>query len=674
MSQKTKRPYNKKSSYWQDRKARSANAQGKSSIAVSVSDQMDSSPFIDFENAKTGDPYMASSASCKASRSALYRGQSNPLENGYFSQQNFVNLKSGRLPYSVKNGSINISEAVELCQRAYANVAIFRNTVDIMTEFSNSNLHLRGGNEASRLFFTKWFEKVGLYKLKEQFFREYYKSGNIFIQKIKGEFSSSDFIKLREGVLSVKNEIPLRYYILNPASIGMDGGLSYEFPYSKVVSNYELDRIRNPRTDEDKAVRNSIDKKTLKIIDNGNSMSSDVLLPLSPEDVSFVFYKKQGYEPFAIPMGFPVLNDIEYKLQLKKMDMALTRTVENIILLVTMGNEPDKGGINRANIKSLQDLLSNQAAGRVIVADYTTKAQFVIPDLKEILGSAKYEVVNNDINEGLQNIVLGSEKFANQFIKTKVFLERLNEGQEAFINEFLYPEMKVMAQNMGFRTCPVPVFEKIDLKDEIQFARVVTRLAEVGIFTAEQVLETLESGLYPDKNEMVKDQEEYKVLRDKGLYNPLLGGNNQSGNEGGRPDGAKAPQTTKTVSPLGSGKAKEERKYSAKAIAETYGKFSELTRFSEKLIKEKHSVKKLNKEQKNIVEGIVKSVVAQNQFNKWEDCVAEFINNKNIICDDKVSNSILEIQAELDLPDAYSASAMYHSSNFEEVTSDSNKK
>ena len=31
---------------------------------------------------------------------------------------------------------------------------------------------------------------------------------------------------------------------------------------------------------------------------------------------------------------------------MKKMDQAIMRTVENVILMITMGAEPDKGGIN----------------------------------------------------------------------------------------------------------------------------------------------------------------------------------------------------------------------------------------------------------------------------------------------------------------------------------------
>ena len=88
-------------------------------------------------------------------------------------------------------------------------------------------------------------------------------------------------------------------------------------------------------------------------------MMNGVMISLDPYRLIFSFYKKQDYEPFAIPFGFPVLDDINWKIELKKVDQAITRTIENVILLVTMGNTPDKGGINPNNLKAMQSLFQN---------------------------------------------------------------------------------------------------------------------------------------------------------------------------------------------------------------------------------------------------------------------------------------------------------------------------
>jgi hypothetical protein len=108
-------------------------------------------------------------------------------------------ISQGLLPYEYTKDGVDIRDAIMLCQKAYANVAIVRNTIDITTEFANTDIYLDGGTERSREFFQKWFEKIKLWKLKDQYFREYYRSGNIFLYRIDGKFNAEDF-KLLKGL------------------------------------------------------------------------------------------------------------------------------------------------------------------------------------------------------------------------------------------------------------------------------------------------------------------------------------------------------------------------------------------------------------------------------------------------------------------------------------------
>ena len=440
----------------------------------------------------------------------------------------YTNIKNGLLPYEYSKDGTNIREAIELCQKAYANVAIFRNAVDIMAEFSNSNIYLEGENDKSKKFIEKWFEKIGLWKLKDQFFREYYRSGNIFLYRLDGKFSSEDFARLNYvyGSGSLKpGEIPIKYTLLNPYDIVIETATAFDSGvYKKVLSDYELERLRSPKTDEDKQVLKSLPIEVRKKIKEGQFSRDGLSIELKPEKLVYSFYKKQDYEPFAVPFGFPVLDDINWKMELKKIDQAIVRTVENVILLITMGTDPDKGGVNPNNLHAMQELFKNESVGRALIADYTTKAQFIIPDLKKVIGAEKYVIVNEDIREGLQNVIVGNEKFANTQIKAEIFLERLKESRNAFLNDFLQPQIKMVCKNMGFRTYPHAKFEEIDIKDEVQFQRVITRLLEIGIITPEQGIESMKTGLYPNSKMLDSAQESYIEQREKGHYNPLVGG------------------------------------------------------------------------------------------------------------------------------------------------------
>ena len=64
----------------------------------------------------------------------------------------FSQIRAGLLPYEMGSDGVNVRDAIELCQKAYANVPIFRNTIDMMSEFANAELYLEGGNSTSRKF------------------------------------------------------------------------------------------------------------------------------------------------------------------------------------------------------------------------------------------------------------------------------------------------------------------------------------------------------------------------------------------------------------------------------------------------------------------------------------------------------------------------------------------
>ncbi len=179
----------------------------------------------------------------------------------------------------------------------------------------------------------------------------------------------------------------------------------------------------------------SLPAETRKALDKGGSP----IMPLDPDKLTAIFCKKQDYEPLAVPMYFPVLFDINLKMQLKKAESVVARTTDYIILLIKMGAPADKLAgqpyDNRLSAK-MQELFKSESVGRVLMADWTTEMEFVIPDLNKILGPDKYKVVNQDISDGLMNIFFSEAKFADSMIKTKMFLERLKEARKAYLELF----------------------------------------------------------------------------------------------------------------------------------------------------------------------------------------------------------------------------------------------
>ncbi len=587
----------------------------------------------------------------------------------------YTNIRAGMLPYEYGIDGVNVRDAIELCQKAYCNVSIFRNAIDMMADFSNSNLYLEGGSAKSRDFIEAWFKKIKIWRLKDQYFREFYRSGNVFLYTLESKFNVEDFAKVRNFGLSLKtNNLPVKYILLNPYDMVAKRSTSFEMGlYEKILSEYELERLQNPKTEEDKEIYDALTPEMKTKLKKNGYYDDGMKVKLDPKKLKYSFYKKQDYEPFAVPFGFAVLDDINFKMEMKKIDQSICRTIENVVLLITMGNTPDKGGVNPRNIRAMQSLFQNQSVGRILVSDYTTKADFIIPDIQKVIGPSKYEVVNQDIKEGLQNIILNQEKFASTEIKAQMFLQRLKESRDAFLNDFLQPEIKQICKNFGLQQIPTAKFETIDLQDPAQVQRVITRMMELGILPPEQGMKVIETGVFPSQNDLNKAQEKFVEDRKKGYYNPLVGGSpmpidfgEEEALEEIKHPQAKPPvnnQRARSASnpgrPLGS-KTLANQTYSVsdiKDIADATNKLFDLMSTEARKIFKK---KRLNKHQKEMIERVCESVVVAKDQSDWESSAAECIKNPSKITDLTPMEAILNISAEHELDD-YAAAILYHS-------------
>jgi|TARA_Y100000361_G_scaffold31248_1_gene26145 hypothetical protein len=584
----------------------------------------------------------------------------------------FENIDNGLVPYKYSKGvnnksSLDVRDVVILCQKAYYNFAVFRNVIDLMTEFSSTNLYFTGGSQKSRDFLDALFKKIDMQSFLDKFFREYYRSGNCFIHRFDTKIQPDDLKRITQTYggskltsIAEESKLPSRYIILNPADIQMGGNISFfSGMYYKILTDYELERIKNPKTEEDQQVYDSLDPETKKALKGRNL--GIISLKLDPDKVTPVFYKKQDYEPFAVPMGYPVLEDINWKSEMKKMDMALTRTTNQAILLITMGSELKDGSlnINQRSIETMQKLFENQSVGKVLVSDYTTKAQFVIPDIAGILDPKKYSVVNQDIQMGLNNILVGEDKFANTSIKIQVFIERLKQGRDAFINQFLNHEIKRICKSLGFKNYPKAHFQEIELKDKTTWNRVVAQLIQYGILTAEEGLEAISSGRLPEPEESVESQKKFRELKEQGYYSPLLGGGGGGAPApAGRPDGSKSPQTTKKVSPIGENTSGSQ-KFSVEKIKESLALAEKLEAEIQEKLKLKYENKRVTNKIRNLSSELCKIVMANESSDKWLEKVSEYINNPA----DTNEEAIKEIQsiALEHQVDEYLASLLYAS-------------
>jgi hypothetical protein len=648
-----KRKYTKRSEYWGKFKDSTPNH--------NLEDITSQSLAKEFSPELVGESLYETTASRLSDSSKRSSSRTNSITQSY-TKNRFKNIEDGLLPFDYSRDSVNSRDAIQLCQKAYFNVPSFRSTIDLLSDFADSDLYLDGGSEKSRNFINAWFKRIKMHDLKSQYFREYYRSGNVFMYRMDGRIKTSDTGKVLETYGATKNvPIPIKYLIMNPTDIATKGSISFnDFQYFKVLTPYEISRLKDPKTEHEVEMYNSLPEDVQVRIQNNTATTTERLyIKLASELLHVVFAKKQDYEPLSVPYGFSVLDDINKKLELKKIDQAISRSIENVVLLVTMGAEPDKGGVNHKALAAMQNIFKNQSVGRVLVSDYTTKADFVIPDLRKVIGPEKYEILNRDIQEGLQNVLIGDNKYADGQLKMKVFIQRLEESRQQFLRDFLQPEIRRICKAAGMRSWPEAKFVKTDTLDNSDMTKLATRMMELGVLTPQQGMEVIHTGEFPKSEDMGKAQEEFKEHREEGHYLPLVNSINLYQEEQGADEPVKpevAPVAPSGGRPIGVSNSN----FSKKNIIEATKIVSEfeLKAYADFAIK--YGLDELDEQRKDLVSQACESIVVSKAREEWDDTLASIVENIENLSELNVDKDVLDLGCKHQLDDM-SAAILHHS-------------
>jgi hypothetical protein len=286
-----KRVYKKRSDYWKKFNVEQGpmlpqNIQIQPSIAPISSGE----PFYTSDASISTANYSRSTDSDSGSRtsSRINRsGQTTTLNR-------FSSIRMGMMPYEYAADGVNVREAIELCQKAYANVAVFRNAIDTMAEFANAEIYLEQGNKSSRDFFYRWFNKIRLWDLSDQYFREFYRSGNIFLYRVDGDLSIDDFNTLSKTYAAEslkKDKIPIKYILLNPWDIVAKRSTVFATgAYEKILSEYDMERLRNPKDAYDQEIFDALPPDVKEKIKKGQYYSSGLLIKLENDKYQKIYF------------------------------------------------------------------------------------------------------------------------------------------------------------------------------------------------------------------------------------------------------------------------------------------------------------------------------------------------------------------------------------------------
>jgi len=583
------------------------------------------------------------------SKASVRRGESYTSSKNETSE--YYHIQKSASPFSSNLGNVGCADAINLCQQAYYNFPSFKNPITMQVYLANSPIHFTGGeNEQVLQFYKDWWDKIGGWNVANQFFLEWWRSGNIFLYRFDGEIPLKEVKKIAGKESFARNrKLPLKYVILNPSDIrGLATSSFSDQFYGKVLNAYEVAMLKNPQTDFDKQVVEGLTPEARADIARGLSP----ILKLDSDKMRICFNGKQDYESMAVPPYFGVLKDINLKESMKTADAKVAASADYCILLITAGN--DKMGMKERQflVNGLGELFKSQSVGRVLFSDYTAKAEFVIPDLAKIMGAAKYEVVDRDIVRGMVDIMSKDENFSSGVTKSKIYLELLNQARESFLRFFLIPEMERIATEMGFAGPVTAEFEEISLDSIAEARKLYNRLYELGALTTEELFHAYESNMLPKYKDSLESQKEFRKLRKQEIYEPLIGG--PADKAEGRPTGTKAPQTTKKVSPRGQA--------SLEKIQETFPKFGGLLEKVEGEYKKKNSLVRLSKSHKRLCESIFEQIILHEKMENWVVATIQDYLSQPMRPQSEQGEEIFEIMGSLEtgiLP----AALFYHNQN-----------
>lgn len=453
------------------------------------------------------------------------------------------------------NDCLTPKEAICLSQLVYHSYGLVRHALDTMAEFTVSTVdfHTTKNKKASREAMLGWSEAVGLKTFLDQVALEYYRSGNVYIYRFETRIKDSAVRDLSQ-LLGTKGSvtIPTSYTILDPKLVNFVGsGMLSTNRYQVVIPASEVQLIVQ-KYSNNPAGLNSLPTEFKNAISGylGVSKSkgnTDLIVELNPDNLIVLYRKKQPYEAYAWPFLAGTFNDLEFRQELRNMDKALSRVIAKILIHVAVG---DKDHIpSQSALDAIRAKISNSSTSTYLVTDGLVKIDQYYPDVAQMLDPKKYDAVRADIITalGISSAAYGdgSGSFSNNFLGIKILVERIKDGRNKILQEFLIPESKRVARAFNLKAEIIPEIIGVDLNDEKEWAKIYTRLYEDGAFSAQSVIEAIRDQRVPTYEEELQRQEEFIDLKKQGYFesNVNRGGDSQ---DSGRPEG---PSTTPQTKP-----------------------------------------------------------------------------------------------------------------------------
>ncbi len=446
------------------------------------------------------------------------------IRDEYTSEDYETYRPNERIPTSPKG-------KIRACMETYerSGNGIIRNIVDLMADFAVQGIDLANPRKREERFMKEWFHNVvqgG--ERSERIANMLVRTANVIVKRETGliplkkvrQFYKTEASPTTEFPVDqndiVKREIPVEYNIFNPLVLDVKNGEyatfvdSKNFTYSLIIPPDIIRKVNFPSKDSDQELISKLPSYVIKAIREGKRT-----VDLDPGKISSIFYKKDDWKVWAVPMIYSVLKDLNTLEKMKLTDLSALDGAISQIRIWKLGSLDHKIIPPDTVINRLAETLVNGVGGGILDIIWGPDLEFqeVTSSLHNFLGETKYIPILNQIYAGLGIPPLFSGassqgSFTNNFIAIKTLIERL-EYIRRQIKTFWVKEFRLIEKAMGFKGRTTLTFDRMTLNDESSVLTLLLNLVDRNLLSIESVQEMV--GANPEIEQFRINREQKEI-------------------------------------------------------------------------------------------------------------------------------------------------------------------
>jgi len=408
-------------------------------------------------------------------------------------------------------------ELFKRSMKYYVEQDIYGSTIDVLTNLSSKGFENDSDDSDIKLFFDVWNLDVNFKEIINWIFFDLFRVGMVRTYKSVGKYepgitylsnipgtkversilkeisARAERINKRRSQLLSKNKelaqkkkkwssgyMPIRYTILNPLSLEINGSLLFNDTKVTLQPSDELKKLlskpSSELTTEEKEIIKLLPSDFKKSVEEGGGID------LPSEYVGSVDYRKMPYERYPRPRGVKAFEAIEYKNALRQADLSTLDGITNYILKITVGND-EFPVTEQSQLTAVANLFDTTSKSFDVVWNHTLNIEKIVsPEIEAVLGQDKYLQVNQDITgaiamsraliDGTGDIDQAEAALLARTISEEVWYARSQ------VERWIYNEYREIAESQGFDRFPKVRWDNTVLKDIILYMSTISQLVD----------------------------------------------------------------------------------------------------------------------------------------------------------------------------------------------------